>query len=125
VAGRARPLERAADRRQPRGVRARDEARLERQQPLQEGVRLVLEGEDHRASAGADDVADHLHGHRRLAETLWAAEQYQLTGPEPALQRVVEHREPGRDHGGAGTRSSLDRVVGPSQEIGDRAEAAV
>ena len=60
-------LERVADLVDPGGGVADPLGRLEGDEPLEQGVRLVLVGEDDADPAGGHGVADHLEGDRRLA----------------------------------------------------------
>ena len=76
-------------------------------------------------AAGPHHVAHHLHGHRRLAETLRTAEEDELARPEAAGEGLVEDAETGRQDGRAGCATLPDRVVGALEEVGDRRQASV
>ncbi len=121
---RARPtvcaLEGAAD---PVDARRHDAAQLtgfQGHQAHQEGLEVVLEGEeDHRAS-GARDVARHLQHPGRLAQALRTAEEDQLTGAAAAVEGLVEQLEPRRPdaRGRVGARGDL--MVGLLQHLAQR-----
>ena len=66
------------------GRGAADQPRLHRDQPLEEHLRLELEGEHHRRATSGGGVAAHLEGHGRLALALRAGEHVEGTGTEPA-----------------------------------------
>ena len=84
---------------------------LHRDEPLQQGVAVVLVGEDEGAPTGGDDVARHLHTERRLAVPGRTAEQDELTGTEAARQEGVESREAGRPHARPGREAAAQDVV--------------
>ena len=71
-------------------------AGLDRDEPLEHGLRVVLEGEVDDGTAGLGDVPRDLQREGRLAQTLGTREQHQVAGAEPSGQVVVEDREAGR-----------------------------
>ena len=90
--------------------------RLERDEALDEGLRVVLEGEDDRVPPGPHGVAHHLQGHRRLAGALAAPEEDELAGAQPAVEGGVEQVEPGGPDLRAGPGPALQRLVGRLQQ---------
>ena len=74
------------------------ERRLHRDQAVEQVLLVVLEADvqDVRLAARGD-VARHLEGHRGLAGALRAADEQQLSGPQPRPDGLVERREPERD----------------------------
>ena len=71
-----------------------DQPRLHRDQPLEEHLRLELEGEHHRGAAGHGRVAAHLQGHRRLALALRAGEHVEGPGAEAAADASSSRGNP-------------------------------
>ena len=97
--------------------------RLEGDEALDEGSRLVLEGEDHRVPTGAHRVAHHLQRDRRLAGPFAAPEQDELAGAQAAVEGGVEQVEPGGPDRGPGARATAQRRVGLVEQVLHRAAA--
>jgi len=94
-------LERLTDLREPHRAGTGDLGGLQNDQPLQQGVVVVLEGEVDNAVAGNNEVARHLQCERGLAQARPSAQKHQLTRTEAAGQRTVQGREAGRLHLGS------------------------
>jgi hypothetical protein len=77
------------------------------------------------AAVGGDGVAQHLQGHRRLAQALGPTEQDQLTRAEPPGQGHVEGVEPGGEHPRPGGLALAQLLVGLREDISERAKASL
>jgi hypothetical protein len=81
---------------------AGDLSRLDRDQPLEHGLRVMLEREVHDRATGLGNGPHDLQGERRLAQPLRAGEQDQFARAEAAGEGGVEHVEAGRPDSAGG-----------------------
>jgi hypothetical protein len=98
------------------------ERRLERDQPVEEVLLLVLEAdvEDVGLTAGRD-VAGHLESHRRLAGTLGPADEQELADAQPGPHRLVQGGEPERHRLVLADPAAGDAFVEIDQDVQGRA----
>src|SRR3954470_7823069 len=114
-----RVLERLADPAQRNAVDAEQLTRLQGDQPFEQRRRVVLVGEHRAGSARARDVARDLQREGGLAQTLRAAEQAQLAGPDAAAEIGVEQRESGRPRPGRRPPPDGEQAVGLPHDLGE------
>src|ERR1035437_10268 len=105
-------------------LRQMGQARLERNEAVQQVLLFVLEADiQHIRLAAGGDISGHLHGHGCLARALSAADQQQLTGPETATDGLVQEAEAEGDRLGLGEAPAGEGIVEINENVQRRARS--